>query len=115
MAFLIGEACVDVMDRSCIKVCPVDCIYVGARKLYINPVECIDCGACEPECPVQAIYIDDDVPFEEQWSITDNADFFTTVLAGKHQPVGNPGGARKVGPIGADTPCISALPVKDVT
>jgi NAD-dependent dihydropyrimidine dehydrogenase PreA subunit len=75
MTFVIGEACVDVMDRSCTKVCPVDCIYVGARKLYINPIECLDCGACEAECPVEAIYIDDDVPEEGQWFIADNADF----------------------------------------
>ncbi|MGA9677922.1 MAG: ferredoxin [Mycobacterium sp.] len=115
MAFLIGEACVDVMDQSCIKVCPVDCIYVGARKLYINPVACIDCAACEPKCPVQAIYIDDDVPAEEQWHIADNADFFTTVLPGRKEPVGNPGGSRNVGPIGVDTPRISGIPVKDMT
>ncbi|HME49550.1 ferredoxin [Mycobacterium sp.] len=115
MAFLIGEPCVDVMDRSCITVCPADCIYVGKRKLYINPVECVDCGACEPQCPVQAIYIDDDVPPGDEWLIADNADFFTTVLPGRDKPVGNPGGAGDIGPLGADTPRIAVLPVKDRT
>ncbi|MFE9328084.1 MULTISPECIES: ferredoxin [unclassified Nocardia] len=113
MPFLIGEACVDVMDRSCTKVCPVDCIYVGERKLYINPAECIDCAACEAECPVEAIYIDDDVPTEETWLIDDNAQFFTEALPGKQAPLGNPRGSRKVGPIGVDTPRIAMLPRKE--
>jgi NAD-dependent dihydropyrimidine dehydrogenase PreA subunit len=55
MAFVIGEPCVDVKDKSCIEECPVDCIYEGERMLYIHPAECIDCGACEPVCPVEAI------------------------------------------------------------
>jgi NAD-dependent dihydropyrimidine dehydrogenase PreA subunit len=115
MTFLIGEACVDVMDQSCTKVCPVDCIYVGARKLYINPIECVDCGACEAECPVEAIYIDDDVPEEGQWFIADNADFFTTILPNKELPVGDPGGAHNSGPLGVDTPRIMALPAKELS
>jgi len=115
MAFPIGTACVDAMDRSCTEVCPVDCSYLGARKLYINPVECTDCGACEPECPVQAIYIDDDVAPQDAWLIADNADFFATVLSGCTQPVGNPGGAKKRGALGADTSRIAALPVKEVS
>lgn len=110
MSFLIGQSCVDVMDRSCIQVCPVDCIYEGARKLYINPSECIDCGACEPECPVEAIYIEDDVPAEDEWLIADNAEFFTSVLPGKQAPLGKPGGARNLGPVAADTPRITAWP-----
>jgi len=63
--YVIAGPCIDVMDRSCMDECPVDCIYEGARKLYISPVECIDCGACEPACPVQAIFPADLVP--EQW------------------------------------------------
>jgi ferredoxin len=65
MAYVIGSACVDIMDRSCMEECPVDCIYEGERKLYINPVECIDCGACVPVCPVSAIFAQDDLP--EKW------------------------------------------------
>jgi NAD-dependent dihydropyrimidine dehydrogenase PreA subunit len=54
------------MDRGCVDVCPVDCIYEGDEQLWIHPDECIDCGACEPECPVNAIYPEEDVPDEWQ-------------------------------------------------
>ena len=53
--YVIGAECIDITDMSCVEECPVDCIYEGDRKLYINPKECIDCGACEPVCPVEAI------------------------------------------------------------
>ena len=69
MAYVIAEPCVDVKDKSCVNVCPVDCIYQEEgedRMLYINPEECIDCGACEPECPVAAIFAEDEVP--DKWS-----------------------------------------------
>jgi ferredoxin len=62
MAYVITEACIDVMDKSCIQECPVDCIKVGKNMLYIDPNDCIDCGACEPACPVDAIYYEDDLP-----------------------------------------------------
>jgi NAD-dependent dihydropyrimidine dehydrogenase PreA subunit len=65
MAFVITEPCMDVMDQACIRVCPVACIHFDAgkdRKLYIDPDECIDCGACEPVCPVKAIYADFELP-----------------------------------------------------
>lgn len=77
MTYIIAEPCVDVRDRACVKVCPVDCIYeIEATQLqpgdpgykmtlYIHPSECIDCGACEPECPVQAIFPESEVP--EKW------------------------------------------------
>jgi NAD-dependent dihydropyrimidine dehydrogenase PreA subunit len=55
MTYVIGEPCIDEMDRSCIDVCPVDCIHETERMLVVDPEECIDCGACEPECPVEAI------------------------------------------------------------
>jgi len=51
MTYVIGEPCVDVLDRACVEECPVDCIYEGERMLYIHPDECVDCGACEPVCP----------------------------------------------------------------
>ena len=69
MAYVITEPCVDVKDKSCVNVCPVDCIYEDGdddRMLYINPDECIDCGACEPECPVAAIFAEEEVP--DKWS-----------------------------------------------
>ena len=67
MAYVIAEPCVDVKDKSCVEVCPVDCIHGKDedRQLYINPDECIDCGACEPACPVQAIFPQEEVP--EKW------------------------------------------------
>lgn len=65
MTYVITEPCIDVLDRACVEVCPVDCIHEEQgvdRKLYIDPDECIDCGACEPVCPVTAIFAEDDVP-----------------------------------------------------
>ena len=68
MAYVITQPCIDVKDKSCVDVCPVSCIYLEDdgvdRKLYIHPDECIDCGACEPECPVTAIFVQDVVPGE---------------------------------------------------
>jgi ferredoxin len=64
MTYVIVEACIGVKDRACVDVCPVDCIYEGEDQLYIHPDECIDCGACEPECPVEAIFAEEDVPSE---------------------------------------------------
>ena len=66
MAYIIAEPCTDVLDRGCVDVCPVDCIYEGPDQLYIHPEECIDCGACEPECPVTAIFAEEDVP--DEWT-----------------------------------------------
>lgn len=67
MPYVVTEACIGVVDKSCMKVCPVDCIYEGTTEkgqsmVFIHPDECIDCGLCEPECPVSAIYVDTDVP-----------------------------------------------------
>jgi NAD-dependent dihydropyrimidine dehydrogenase PreA subunit len=110
MAYVIGQPCVDVMDRACVDECPVDCIYEGARSLYIHPDECIDCGACEPVCPVEAIYYEDDLPEGLLPYQQDNADFFTLTLPGRDGPLGDPGGAAKLGPVGMDTPLVAALP-----
>lgn len=65
MTYVITDPCIDTLDKSCVEVCPVDCIHYDEgvdRKLYIDPDECIDCGACEPVCPVTAIFAEDDVP-----------------------------------------------------
>ena len=108
MPYVIASACIDVNDKACVDECPVDCIYEGVRKSYINPKECIDCGACEPVCPVEAITQDRRVEEEEEQFIEDNRAFFTEVLAGRDEPLGTPGGARKVGELGADTRLVSS-------
>jgi NAD-dependent dihydropyrimidine dehydrogenase PreA subunit len=75
MAFVIAEPCLDVLDQACLRVCPVACIEgdIGTdRKLYIDPEACIDCGACEPVCPVKAIYADNDLP--PKWRVYSGID-----------------------------------------
>lgn len=86
MPYVITEPCIGVKDRSCVAVCPVDCIHEGTvekdgvvyDQLFIDPDECIDCGLCEPECPVDAIFMADEVP--DEWSdfIPLNAEFYKT-------------------------------------
>lgn len=110
MSFVIASGCIDVMDRSCVEECPVDCIYEGGRKLYINPAECIDCGACQPVCPQEAIVADWQANDAERPFIADAKAFFSTPLPGRDAPLGNPGGASEVGRIGADTPLVSEWP-----
>jgi ferredoxin len=91
MTYVITAPCIDVKDKGCVEECPVDCIYEGERMLYIHPDECVDCGACEPVCPVEAIYYEDDIP--EQWKQYHqiNSDFF--------DGLGSPGGASKIGAV----------------
>lgn len=110
LPYVIGDPCIDVMDRSCIEECPVDCIYQGERKLYIQPTECIDCGVCEPVCPVNAITAHRTVDAGQAEHVSDNARFFSEVLPGRGTPLAAPGGARKVGPIGADTELVRTTP-----
>ena len=102
MTYVIAQPCVDLNDKACIEECPVDCIYEGERMLYIHPDECVDCGACEPVCPVEAIFYEDDVP--EQWKdyYKANVEFF--------DDLGSPGGAAKIGKIDKDHPLVAALP-----
>ena len=102
MTYTIAEPCVDIKDKACIEECPVDCIYEGARMLYIHPDECVDCGACEPVCPVEAIYYEADVPAQWKDYYGVNVDFFTNI--------GSPGGASNIGRIGQDHPLVASLP-----
>ena len=60
MAFIVGDNCINCKFTDCVQVCPVDCFYEGPNMLVINPDECIDCGVCEPECPIGAIVADTD-------------------------------------------------------
>ena len=110
MTYVIGAACIDVLDRTCIEECPVDCIYEGARALYIHPDECVDCGACEPVCPVEAIYYEDDLPAEQHPFLADNARFFAEPLPGRGEPLGSPGGAARSGVVGVDTDLVASYP-----
>ena len=76
MAYVITEPCIDVKDKACVEVCPVDCIYEGPNQLFIHPDECIDCGACEPVCPVKAIFTEDETPEQSKQFIELNKQFF---------------------------------------
>ena len=102
MTYVIALPCVDVKDRACIDECPVDCIYEGDRMLYIHPDECVDCGACEPVCPVEAIFYEDDLP--DTWVDYQgaNAEFFSAI--------GSPGSAAKIGRMDTDSRLILQLP-----
>lgn len=74
MTFVVTENCNKCRFTDCVAVCPVDCFYGDDERLYIHPDECIDCGACEPECPVKAISSEDDVPNDQKKWITLNKD-----------------------------------------
>jgi NAD-dependent dihydropyrimidine dehydrogenase PreA subunit len=107
MPYVINDACVGSKDMSCVDVCPVDCIYEGRTRLWIQPSECIDCGACEAVCPVTAIsYVDAESPTPE---LEEAVAFFETTLPGRDEPLGRPGGAASVGPLDTDLPRLLAL------
>ena len=80
MAYYITETCIYVKDKACVEVCPVDCIHPtdceGEPMLYIDPDECIDCGACEPECPVEAIFAEEDMPEDQSRFVDINTKYF---------------------------------------
>jgi len=84
MPYVIAEPCIGVKDKSCVAVCPMDCIHEGTvtvdgvtyDQLFIDPAACIDCGLCEPECPVDAIFLDDELPAEWQRFAEVNAEFY---------------------------------------
>jgi ferredoxin len=97
MAYIIAEPCVGTCDTACVEVCPVDCIHpkkedwdakgydesdLDDKLLYIDPEECIDCGACEPECPVEAIFEESEVPEEWNKYIKMNYDYFGREYSG---------------------------------
>lgn len=74
MTFVVGESCIKCKHTDCVEVCPVDCFYEGPNFLVIHPDECIDCALCEPECPVDAIFSEDDLPEEQQAFLEINAE-----------------------------------------
>ncbi|MEZ4503333.1 MAG: ferredoxin family protein [Dehalococcoidia bacterium] len=104
MTFVITQPCIDTTDQSCVEVCPVDCIHFeeGAdRMLYINPVECIDCGACQPACPVSAIFPDTEVPEGSEQFTAINELWYTDPAAARAQVGG-----------GAAAPAAAAAPAE---
>ncbi len=74
MAFVVTENCIKCKYTDCVEVCPVDCFHEGPNFLVIDPEECIDCTLCEPECPAQAIFADDDLPANQSDFIAINAE-----------------------------------------
>lgn len=74
MTFVVTEACIKCKYTDCVDVCPVDCFHEGPNFLVIDPDECIDCTLCEPECPVEAIYSEDELPEGQEAFIKLNAD-----------------------------------------
>lgn len=78
MTFVIGEACIKCKLTDCVEVCPVDCFYEGPNMLVIHPDECIDCALCEPECPVDAIFAEDELPDDQQEFLALNAELAET-------------------------------------
>ncbi len=74
MTFVVLEDCIRCKHTDCVEVCPVDCFYEGPNFLVINPDECIDCALCEPECPIDAIRAEDEVPADQQHMTALNAE-----------------------------------------
>ena len=74
MTFVVSESCIKCKYTDCVEVCPVDCFHEGPNMLVIDPDECIDCTLCEPECPVNAICSEDDLPAEQQHFLALNAE-----------------------------------------
>ena len=74
MAHVVTQPCVGCKYTDCVVVCPMECFYGDESQLYIDPDDCIDCGACAPECPVEAIYLGADVPARWQGYVALNAD-----------------------------------------
>lgn len=107
MTYVVTEACVDLKDRSCVDECPVDCIYEGDRQMYINTVECIDCGACESACPVTAIVYEEHLAPGQEHMAERQREVFAPLLPLR--------GARKYGPLHLDHPDVAALPPRDAT
>ena len=77
MTYIVNESCIKCKLMDCVEVCPVDCFYEGENMLVIHPDECIDCGVCEPECPVEAIKPDTEAGIEKWLKL--NADYAKTL------------------------------------
>ena len=91
MPYVVTQACINCKHTDCVEVCPVDCFYEGPNFLVINPDECIDCNACVPTCPVEAIYADDELPDElahyAQWNAELSAQWSGYNITDKSDPL----------------------------
>ena len=74
MTFVVGEDCIKCKHTDCVEVCPVDCFYEGPNFLVIHADECIDCALCEPECPIDAIFSEDELPADQENFLELNAE-----------------------------------------
>lgn len=74
MTFVVTDKCIKCKYTDCVEVCPVDCFHEGPNMLVIDPEECIDCALCEPECPIEAIMPEDDLPESQQQLLQLNAE-----------------------------------------
>lgn len=115
MAFVITQPCIDTRDQACVEVCPVDCIHFEAdsdRMLYINPAECIDCGACQPACPVQAIFPERDLPDAAKQFAALNANWYADPAPVRAAVAGMPAGpgSTRVAEEGAEPAAAKAAP-----
>lgn len=119
MTFVITQPCIDTRDQACVEVCPVDCIHFEEsedRMLYINPAECIDCGACQPACPVSAIFPEADVPADQAAYTPINALWFEDPAAARAQVEQLAGGGAPApaaaAPAAAAQPAAEAAPAE---
>ena len=93
MTYIVCEPCYDCKYTDCVEVCPVDCFYEDEHMLYIHPDECIDCGACEPECPWQAIFEEVAVPdvFQEDTPLNyAMKDYINDFKVAQHKKIAHP-------------------------
>ncbi len=107
MTFVITEPCVDVKDGECLLVCPVDCIYIGGRMMYIQPDECVNCAICVSVCPVDAIFSPEKLPEKYAHYAAINRDFFAPHVTGWGEPGGFDDDEFKSE---LDEPYVAALP-----
>jgi len=105
MAYVITLPCLDIKDRTCVSVCPVECIYEGDRILYINPDECIDCAACQDACPNAAVLSEDALKLGDKPFLTAAREWVV-----RHSATG---GSADRGVVGKDHLFIAALPASE--
>ena len=100
MTFVVTDNCQRCRFTDCVSVCPIDCFYGDDEQLYINPDECIDCGACEPECPVEAIYDEASLPKDKDRWLTINAEKAKHLQNITHKQPAYPGAEERKAALG---------------